>query len=106
METGLTNRESRSFAMASDESTREEEDKRGAWRFLWVLFVFKIVTVLATFWAAGFTRESSILLSLTTWPWLIIAAIGIAGPLAFKFRLHRVRARREALQRSEWMLET
>lgn len=105
MESGLTSREAIPFSIAAAEVSQEEEDKRGGLRFLWVLFVFKIVTVVATFWAAGFSRESSLLLSLTTWPWLIIAAIGIAGPLAFKFRLHRVRARREALQRSEWMLE-
>ncbi|TXG86996.1 MAG: hypothetical protein E6R14_02050 [Thermomicrobiales bacterium] len=73
--------------------------------FLWTLFVFKMATVAVIFWAAGGSSEAGILLSATTWPWLIIPGIVLFGWLAFHFRLRRVRARRRELQRAEWMVE-
>lgn len=95
---------------ASDVRTSESRDDsddldqihvRG---FLWTLFVFKMATVAAIFWAARGSSEASILIFVTTWPWLIIPGIVLFGWLAFRFRMRRVRARREALQRSEWMV--
>ena len=73
--------------------------------FLWTLFFFKIATVAVIFWAAGGSGEAGILLSATTWPWLIIPSIVIFGWLAFHLRLRRVRARRLDLQRAEWMMD-
>jgi hypothetical protein len=73
--------------------------------FLWTLFIFKMATVAAIFWAAGGSGEAGILLSATTWPWLIIPGIVLFGWLAFHFRLRRVRAKRIALQRAEWMVD-
>ena len=43
--------------------------------FLWVLFVFKMVTVGIIFWAAEGSGEAGALLTATTFPWLIIPAI-------------------------------
>jgi hypothetical protein len=40
----------------------------------------------------------------STWLWGIVLAILLSGPAAFWWRKRRVRERREALQRSEWML--
>ena len=86
--------------------TRDEEltnlPVRG---FLWTLFFFKIATVIVIFWAAGGSSEASILLSATTWPWLIIPGIGVFGWVVFHFRMRRVRARRQELLRSEWMVD-
>lgn len=73
--------------------------------FLWTLFFFKMATVVAIFWAAGGSGEAGILLSATTWPWLIIPGIVLFGWLAFHFRLRRMRARRRELQRAEWMVD-
>jgi type VI protein secretion system component VasK len=73
--------------------------------FLWTLFAFKMATVVAIFWAAGGSGEAGILLSATTWPWLIIPGIVLFGWLAFHVRLRRVRARRRELQRAEWMVD-
>lgn len=73
--------------------------------FLWTLFFFKIITVAVIFWYAGGSGEANILLSATTWPWLIIPGIVVFGWLVFHFRKRRVRARRQALLRSEWMLD-
>ncbi|MBX3070621.1 MAG: hypothetical protein KF883_09015 [Thermomicrobiales bacterium] len=83
----------------------ESEDARATVRaFLWVLFVFKIVTVIATVWAAGWTSEAKYILSITTWPWLIIPALALPGPLLYEIRVRRIRRRRAELQLSEWMI--
>jgi type VI protein secretion system component VasK len=88
--------------------TREQDERfdgipvRG---FLWTLFFFKMATVAVIFWAAGGSGEAGILLSATTWPWLIIPAIVVFGWLLYHIRMRRVRARRRALIRSEWMVD-
>lgn len=96
------------FAMAASqaaEERRKADERTTVWAFLWTLFVFKIVTVAAIFWAAGGSSEAGVLLTATTWPWLILPGVAIAGPLAYRYRLRRVRARREALRRAEWTVE-
>ena len=87
-----------------DEQRHAARDRGTVWGFIWVLFVFKIATVAATMWAAGLTSEATVLLSITTWPWLIIPALALSGPFLYRYRLRKVRARRAVLQRSEWVL--
>lgn len=41
----------------------------------------------------------------TTWGWVVVALLLAAGPLLAWWRLVRVRARRDRLRRSEWMLD-
>ena len=87
------------------EERRKADERSTVWAFLWVLFVFKIATVGVIFWAAEGSGEAGALLTATTWPWLFIPAFAIAGPAIYFYRLRRVRARREQLRRSEWMIE-
>ena len=82
----------------------ERWDMTPVWAFLWVLFAFKIATVVAIFWASQ-TSEAAALLTATTWPWLILPAFFLIAPLTYHYRVRRVRARRAALQRAEWMLD-
>ncbi|MFN8664293.1 MAG: hypothetical protein U0075_20575 [Thermomicrobiales bacterium] len=88
-----------------DSSTEDEiESETAVWGFLLALFLFKLVTVVVIFWQLR-TWESGLILGATLWyffPPLILLA---AGPVYFYYRLRKVRARREALQRSEWMLD-
>jgi hypothetical protein len=88
-----------------DSSTEDEiESETTVWGFLLALFLFKLVTVIVIFWQLR-TWESGLILGATLWyffPPLILLA---AGPVYFYYRLRKVRARREALQRSEWMLD-
>jgi hypothetical protein len=82
----------------------EVESEAAVWGFLLALFLFKLVTVIVIFWQLR-TWESGLILGATLWyffPPLILLA---AGPVYFYIRLRRVRARRAALQRSEWMLD-
>jgi hypothetical protein len=87
-------------------SQRDDEDEPDAaaavWAFMLTLFVFKLATVGLIFWHMR-TLEAGLFLGSTTWyffPPLILLG---AGPAIFYYRLRKVRARREALRRSEWM---
>ena len=80
------------------------EDKVVVWAFVWTLFVFKMATVFLIFWASK-TSEAGVILSATTWPWLIIPGFAVAGTIAYRYRLMKVRAKREQLRRAEWMLD-
>jgi hypothetical protein len=89
----------------SAEEKQKKDEKQTVWVFLWTLFVFKIVTVAAIFWAAEGSGEAGALIAATTWPFIALPVAAIGGPLIFYLRLRRVRAKRLALQRSEWVVE-
>ncbi|MBA2595117.1 MAG: hypothetical protein M3Q50_12210 [Chloroflexota bacterium] len=86
---------------------REERDEADSaatvWAFLLVLFCFKLATVGLIFWHMR-TFESGIVLGSTLWYWFPPLLLLGAGPVVFYYRLRKVRARRDALQRSEWMV--
>jgi hypothetical protein len=87
------------------EQQRSNDERSTVWAFIWTLFVFKIVTILVIFWAAAGSTEAGIVLLATNWIWLLIPAFAIGGPLVFHYRLRRVRRRRAAMVRQEWMLK-
>jgi uncharacterized membrane protein len=72
--------------------------------FLWVLIAFKVVTMVLIF-AHLRTLDSFLILAATFWYWLPIIGFLVAGPLLWRYRLLRMRARREQLRRAEWMIE-
>ena len=80
------------------------EAETAVWGFLLALFIFKLVTVIIIFWYMR-TWESGLLLGATLWYWFPPLLLLAAGPVLFYHRLRKVRARREALRRSEWMLD-
>lgn len=82
-----------------------EEEHASIWPYVWILFVFKFVTVGATWWYASRSSEATSILAVTHWFWLFIPLVAIAGPLLFQVRLRKVRRRRAALQASEWMVD-
>jgi FtsH-binding integral membrane protein len=93
----------------TDQKTAEQKQRDDehvtVWTFLWVLLAFKIATVIAIIWASR-SWEAGALVSATTWPFLIIPAVALAGPVIYRVRVRRVRARRAELLRSEWMLDS
>jgi hypothetical protein len=94
----------RHLAMRQEEHERDESGKRAGWTFLWTLFVFKIVTVGIIWYAATSTHSNETpFIIATTWYWFLIPIIGISGPLLYRWRLVRMRRRREALRGAEWM---
>jgi hypothetical protein len=83
---------------------QEYDGGAAAWGFLWVLLAFKLATVGLIFYHMQ-TFETGVFLAATTWFWIPVIAALLAGPLLFRYRLRRVRARREQLRRAEWMIE-
>jgi hypothetical protein len=51
------------------------------------------------------TGESLLITAVMKWPVLLILGLLLAGPFIAWYRLVKVRARREQLKRSEWMLD-
>lgn len=92
------------MAAKSSPSRHDEDGRQAALGFLWVLIAFKVITMILIFMHLR-TFDSFIFLVATFWYWLPIIGFLVAGPLIFRYRLMRMRARREQLRRSEWMIE-
>lgn len=90
---------------AARERRREQEEQRTVWVFVWTLFTFKIVTLVATFWAAAGSMDAAIILMATNWFWIMLPMFAIWGPLIFHLRKRKARRRRTELLRGEWMLD-
>lgn len=85
---------------------REEEDaKATVWAFLWTLFAFKMATILLIWYVAAGTGEDFGMIMVTTWYWLLIPIGAISGPLLIRWRMIKMRRRKEQLQRAEWTSE-
>lgn len=69
-----------------------------------ILFGFHVAMIAVVFIIA-WSREAGTYAAAAGWPWLIPGIIGLAGPVAFRWRLMRVRARRARLIESEWMTD-
>lgn len=50
------------------------------------------------------SARAGIFLGVTFWTWLLAAILLAFGPVTLAWRLHRTRAKRSDLVRSEWML--
>jgi hypothetical protein len=86
------------------DSDSEYDETPSVRAFIWVLFGFKLATVALILWHLR-TWQTGLLLGATTWYFLPVLVLLVGGPILFQIRLRRVRARRDALQRAEWMVE-
>ena len=77
----------------------------GLWAFVWILFGFKAIMLVAIVWFATRSSEDMSVLAATHWFFLLIPILAVAGPLMFQMRLRKVRRKRAALQASEWMVD-
>jgi hypothetical protein len=85
---------------------REENDARQAvWGFLWILFVFKFVTIGIIWYVAAGSGESLSMIAATTWYWMIIPIAAVSGPLIYRRRMMQMRKRRERLLAAEFAVE-
>jgi hypothetical protein len=89
----------------STEQQREKDEKSTVLVFVWTLFFFKMVTLVATLWVAAGSLDAAVVLIATNWIWLFVPVIMFSGPALYHLRLRRVRRRRAAMVRAEWMLE-
>ena len=81
-----------------------EESPFSAWLLIWTIAIAKLLTLVLILWASH-SVEARTLVAATTWPWLLAAALLLGGPLLFRYRLRRVRAKRDQLRRAEWLLD-
>lgn len=93
-----------SQASRAAEEKQKRDEHTTVWVFIWTLFVFKVVTVGAILWASGWSGEARLLMFATSWIWIGFPLFALAGPTIFFIRRRRVRRKRVALQRAEWML--
>lgn len=94
----------RRLAEREAERKRDESGRRSAWAFLWTLFTFKIVTVGIIWFAATSTHsDETAFIVATTWYWLLIPLVAIAGPFLYRWRLLQARRKRDQLRGAEWM---
>jgi len=76
---------------------------RGVWLLVGAIAAAKLGTLAVVLWFS-WSPETGLLAAATLWHWLPVAAVLLSGPVLFRWRLRRVRARREALRRAEWMV--
>lgn len=94
----------RRLAARAEEESRNRSGQRAAWAFLWTLFAFKITTVAVIWYAATSTHsDETAFIVATTWYWFLIPIAAVTGPLLLRWRLIRMRRRRDELRGSEWM---
>ena len=77
---------------------------RSVWYLLGAIATAKLVTI-GVVLGLAWSGETGLWAAATTWHWLVVAVALLAGPILFRLRLRRVRARREMLRRAEWMIE-
>ena len=68
-----------------------------------MLLIVKIGGLIVVF-SMDRSEMAAVIAVLSTWLWVVVLAILLSGPAAYWWRLRRVRARRELLQRAEWMV--
>jgi hypothetical protein len=76
----------------------------GVWYLLGAIVVAKLATIGVVLWLA-WSGESGLWAAVTTWHWMVVGGALLAGPILFRLRLWRVRARRDELRRAEWMID-
>ena len=78
---------------------------RGTWMMIISLLIAKIGGLIAIFMIDP-SEMAAVFAIISTWLWIVVLGILLAGPAGYWWRLRRVRARRESLQRAEWLVET
>ena len=94
----------RDFNENPPESEDDVSGSFGAWTLVWTLVAMKIITIVIVILAAR-KAEAGTLFAVITWHWLVVLGALLAAPVLFRYRLRRVRSRRESLMRAEWMVD-
>lgn len=103
MSTDQSTHTMQALARQTAEAERDRSERTTFWAFIWILFGFKMATVLAICWASG-SMEVAALIGATTWAWIVIPGFAIAGPATVHWRMRKARKRRKQLQEAEWKL--
>lgn len=81
-----------------------QRPSRGTWMMIAALFIAKIGGLIVIF-VIDPSEMAALFAVVSTWIWLVVLGVLLAGPASYWWRLRRMRRKRAALQRSEWMVE-
>lgn len=87
------------------EQREEQETRKTVWAFVWILFAFKMCTMILIWYVAAGSGESMAMIISTTWYWLAIPIIALSGRFVYRWRMVQMRRRREELKRAEWQVD-
>jgi hypothetical protein len=82
-----------------------QRPSRGTWLMIGALLIVKIGGLIVIF-AIDPSEMAALFAFVSTWIWFVVLGVLLAGPVSYWWRLRRMRRKRAALQRSEWMVET
>jgi hypothetical protein len=77
---------------------------RGTWMMIGALLIGKIGGLVIIFMIDP-SEMAALFAIVSTWLWVVVLAILLSSPVAYAWRVRRVRARKAALQRAEWTIE-
>jgi len=91
------------------EAAEQDELKRAAWNMFWLMvggkFVIMIAIAVVGFYHLQPGQRNLSVLVLLNWSWILLTGVLVAGPVAYWWRLRRVRRKRAALIRAEWQVD-
>lgn len=90
--------------MLDEEADDFQRPSRGSWMMIGALLIAKIGGLIVVFMIDP-SEMAALFAVVSTWLWIVVVGILLAGPVGYWWRLRRVRGRREALQRAEWMVD-
>ena len=77
---------------------------RGSWMMIGALLIAKIGGLIVIL-AIDPSEMAALFAVVSTWIWLVVLGVLLAGPASYWWRLRRMRRKRAALQRAEWMID-
>lgn len=93
---------------------RGEAAEQAEWRqalrtWFWLMvggkFVITVAIAIVGYRHLHSTQRNLSVLVLLNWSWVLLAVALVASPVAYWWRLRRVRRKREALIRAEWHID-
>lgn len=77
---------------------------RGTWMMIGALLIAKIGGLIVVFMIDP-SKMAAMFAVVSSWLWAVVLGILLSGPATYWWRIRRVRARRDELQRAEWLVE-
>lgn len=77
---------------------------RGTWMMIITMLIVKIGALVIVF-SIDRSTTAAMYAIVASWFWILMLAIVLSGPITYAWRVRRVRARKAALQRSEWIID-
>ena len=90
--------------MCARHTLLDMDERKALWAVAGPLIAFKVFATAILFIYEP-SRDAIMIVVATSWPWAIALAMLFGAPTLAWYRLVKVRARREQLRRSEWMLD-